>query len=205
MKLIHQKIIFLLLFSLMGNLSFANQNSTWQITHQAPSPDISLQNAIHIQDHQFEPTPEPHGETSRILIFVSFSMSDQNLKSWMREANQIKAPLIIRGLVNNSIRDTANRIKKIAPKVGGFSIDPVAFQKFNIQTVPAVVFVKSPNSLVNSETIMTPKDFDIVYGNIHLKEALEVFLDHVSDNSKFNTLLTEDIAILNGETHETIQ
>ena len=41
-----------------------------------------------------------------VLIFISFSMPEESLKQWIAQAQRIHAPLIIRGLINNSFTET---------------------------------------------------------------------------------------------------
>src|ERR1700721_885673 len=72
-----------------------------------------------------------------ILIFVSFSMPKESLKGWMDEAEKIHAPLVIRGLVNNSFKETVKKMTELAnDNHGGVQLDPTLFKAFNIKQVP---------------------------------------------------------------------
>src|SRR6516162_4759749 len=118
---------------------------------------------------------------SPILIFVSFSMSDASLKAWMRQAEIIQAPVIIRGLINNSFKDT---IKKMATLTrdnqGGVEIDPTLFRRFKIKYVPAVVVWKK----VNGSSLQSLVDtYDVIYGNVMLSYALQKIADQHDDVS----------------------
>ena len=102
-------------------------------------------------------------EKQSILIFVSFSMPKASLKAWIHDTQKIHAPIIIRGLVNNSFKDTQKAIFDLIKEdhsLGGMQIDPLSFKKFNIEKVPAVVLTRG-------------QDFDVIYGNATLDYALK--------------------------------
>lgn len=106
-----------------------------------------------------------------IIIFVSFSMPDESLKGWMREAQIINAPVVVRGFINNSFKDTINKISILTKdNHGGIQIDPTLFQRFQVDKVPAVVVVKEPNCMPSMSCAI---DYDIVYGDVTLLYALK--------------------------------
>ena len=90
-------------------------------------------------------------------IFVSLSMPKSLLEEYEKQAKQIGAKLVIRGFKNNSFKETIKATKEIAMQV-----DPVAFKKFNINSVPS--FVLSANEVQ-----------DKLVGNVSIKYALEQF------------------------------
>lgn len=90
-------------------------------------------------------------------IFVSLNMSKTLLEQYDQIAKQIGAKLILRGFKNNSFKETIEVTKEIA-----LQVDPVAFKKFNITSVPSFVL------LDNSK-------FDKLVGNVSIKYALEQF------------------------------
>lgn len=107
------------------------------------------------------PQISPH---KKVLIFVSFSMPEQSLRQWLNDAHQAGASVVIRGLKNNSFKETIMMMSKLLAddKTGGVDLNPVAFQDFKITQVPAVV-VTDENS----------HDYDVVYGNVSLDYALQ--------------------------------
>lgn len=112
-------------------------------------------------------------ETPGLFVLVSLSMPEQSLKQWSEQANQVGATLVLRGLVENSIKKTVEKAQQLfgEKEQGGFSVDPERFQMFKVDKVPAVV-------LLTNEAIACDKEpcepvFDIVYGDIPLIEALE--------------------------------
>lgn len=79
---------------------------------------------------------DQNNEDKSILIFVSLSMPKESLKNLYKDAELKKIPLIIRGLKNNSFKETAEAIKALEISV---QIDPNLFEKYEIKTVPTFV------------------------------------------------------------------
>lgn len=116
-------------------------------------------------------TPAGQMPASNILIFVSFSMPKASLRGWIKQAEQINAPVIIRGLVHNSFRYTTKAIMTLASdNRGGVQLDPTLFKRFHIEKVPAVVIVGS--TCLAQETC---KEFNVLYGDVTLDYALKQF------------------------------
>jgi len=113
------------------------------------------------------------------VIFVSFSMPDLALKQLIEEGKKYQIPIVMRGLYKNSFQETAAKIFNLVKEKnqGGIAIDPLWFKEFNIQTVPAFV-IKHGN------------DFDVVYGNIFLKRALEIIAENGVSAKEAKDILT---------------
>ena len=111
-------------------------------------------------------TPLPVG--CDIIIFISFSMPKQSIKDWLFEADKIGANVVMRGLINNSFKDTIGAIYDLIKynQVQGIAIDPTLFKKFHINKVPAVVVVDSFDN------------YDVVYGDVTLDYALRAIAHH---------------------------
>jgi conjugal transfer pilus assembly protein TrbC len=99
----------------------------------------------------------PENKKNGLYVFVSLSMPKSILEQYGQIAKQIGAKLIIRGFKNNSFKETVEYTKEVVCQV-----DPVAFKKFNITSVPS--FVLSTND-----------QFDKLVGNVSIKYALEQF------------------------------
>nr|ADQ53941.1 putative conjugative transfer protein [Vibrio harveyi] len=84
---------------------------------------------------------------------------------------------LIRGVLPEGFPATAKRIESLirspnqAPIQSGFSISPDWFKQFDITKVPAFVSVKSGRCL--PEQPCSNADYDILYGNISLYQALD--------------------------------
>lgn len=110
---------------------------------------------------------------SHVLIFASFSMPKESLQALSVQAKQIDAPIIMRGLVNNSFKETVNKITEFNLQEIGIQIDPLLFKKFNIQKIPAIVVTNNISCPPNQTCL---EQFDVLYGNIPLSYALKVIV-----------------------------
>jgi len=91
------------------------------------------------------------------FVFVSLSMQEANLIQLAKEAKQYGAILVLRGLKNNSFRQTATALKNIIEKAeNGLLIDPTLFRQHHVTHVPTFVL-----------------ETDVIAGNISLAYALE--------------------------------
>lgn len=96
------------------------------------------------------------------IYFVSFSIPEEGLKRMLHETRQFGIPATLRGLVNNDMKTTADAVMQLVKDgvTDGMQIDPTLYAQYNIRSVPALV--------VRCQT-----GFDVVRGNIRLKQALE--------------------------------
>jgi conjugal transfer pilus assembly protein TrbC len=119
-------------------------------------------------------------EQGQILLFVSSSMPAASLTQWFIQAQRVKAVVIIRGLVNNSLLATKAWLKPFIEPIqdqGGIEINPVAFEAFGIAQVPAVVVTTGKLQCISNEQCIAPP-FDVIYGNMSLYEALNAIAEH---------------------------
>jgi conjugal transfer pilus assembly protein TrbC len=102
--------------------------------------------------------------TPTVLVFASFSMPEATLKQLANDLKKINGALVIKGLINNSFKDTSLYLQKLGE---GVLLDPTLFDKFNITSVPTFIITKENVKVEN-----TPKH-DSLRGNVSLKFALE--------------------------------
>jgi conjugal transfer pilus assembly protein TrbC len=128
---------------------------------------------------------------SKIIFFISFSMPEESLKEWISESKKLNVPIVIRGLVDNSFKETIRRISSlIKNNRGGIQIDPKAFKRFKIDKVPAVVVAKS-NSCTPNQTCL--EEFDVVYGDVTPEYALGKISDQNDKVSAIATALLQRV------------
>jgi conjugal transfer pilus assembly protein TrbC len=95
----------------------------------------------------------PAGETSipekgpdqreTLLVFVSLSMPLESLKGLLKDAEKENAVLVIRGLHNNSFKETATFLQEQGlTSSGGMEINPDLFATYGITKVPVFVRMK---------------------------------------------------------------
>lgn len=104
------------------------------------------------------------GRLPTVLVFASFSMPEPALKQLAGDLKKINGALVIRGLINNSFKETATHLQKLGE---GVLLDPTLFEKFNITAVPTFIIVEG-----DFKGEQTPKH-DRLTGNVNLRFVLE--------------------------------
>lgn len=101
-------------------------------------------------------------QDSPFVYFVSFSIPEAALKQMLPEANRLNIPSVINGLIDNDFRKTASTVFELTKDSGdgGVQVDPNVFAQYGITQVPALV-------------LRCEQGFDVLYGNVHLRSAIE--------------------------------
>ena len=96
------------------------------------------------------------------LYFVSFSIPEEGLKRMLHETRQYGIPATLRGLVNNDMKTTTDAVLQLVKDgvTDGVQIDPTLYTQYGIRSVPSLV-------------VRCPAGYDVVRGNIHVKQARE--------------------------------
>ena len=102
------------------------------------------QNAIpQNQEDKQEQGQNQEKSKEKIYVFVSFSMPKESLRQLLIEAKQYHAILLLRGLKNNSFKETAAFIQSLGEDLQeGLEINPELFATYQIKKVPVFVLVK---------------------------------------------------------------
>lgn len=134
------------------------------------------------------------------VLFVSFSMPDSLLFQLADEAARFDIPVVLNGLVDGDFKKTVEKFAALHKKAKkqhrnfkGVSIDPVWFEQFKIQTVPALVVSPRPAGC-ETQTICPNRPFDVVYGNASLKNSLELIAEKGIASKTAQTILEQDHA-----------
>jgi len=98
-----------------------------------------------------------------VLAFASFSMPQSALKQLSGDIKKVGGALVIRGLINNSFKETAITLQKLGE---GILLDPTLFEKYNITSVPT--FIIFEGDLKDDHSI-----YDRLTGNVSLRFVLE--------------------------------
>jgi type-F conjugative transfer system pilin assembly protein TrbC len=150
----------------------------------AQDSDSWLKEALRLKqegwDRRVTPAlPDMTRPVAPLMAFVSFSMPEDSLKAILEQVDRVGGTVLLRGLVNNSFKDTATVVARLVGKNGtGFGIDPKLFSKYNITAVPAFVI---PNG----------EDFDKISGNLSLSAALEALTNEGSNPEAAHNLLVK--------------
>lgn len=136
-------------------------------------------------------------KVSQVVVFLSFSIPMESLEAWMEQCRKSGATPVIRGLINNSWKETFQAIHHLSQKTGiGIQIDPVLFKTFDIRQVPAVVFIEAMDTCPANMNCKPPL-YDRIYGDVTLDYALEKI--HSNSDVPERKILQEMIARIRGE------
>ncbi|WP_162299040.1 type-F conjugative transfer system pilin assembly protein TrbC [Vibrio cyclitrophicus] len=132
-----------------------------------------------VRERSGEKAPLPN-----VMVFTSLGLPKLTLKQQLAQSQQYQVPLIVRGLLPEGFEATSKRIMSLlgltmdgtnsAHKINsGFAVSPEWFKKFQVESVPAVLVIKAGRC--QPQGLCAKTDFDIVYGNIAIPDALEMF------------------------------
>ncbi len=117
---------------------------------------------------------EPN-ETNPILIFVSLAMPQPSLIQWFIQAKKINGPIFIRGLIDNSFKETQINVTSLAEDSNnGVILDPRIFEQYDITEVPAVVIHNTSISCLPNQSCSQMPPFNVVLGDMGLDTALSL-------------------------------
>jgi conjugal transfer pilus assembly protein TrbC len=115
-----------------------------------------------------------------LIAFVSVSMPKPSLDRLLSDAERYGATVIIRGMVGGSIPTTAELVQKLlAGRQIAWNIDPEAFKRYRISSVPAYVLVKggseASTACEDGMQCFAEADYLKLSGDVPLRFALEQF------------------------------
>ncbi|MED7793166.1 type-F conjugative transfer system pilin assembly protein TrbC [Klebsiella aerogenes] len=110
----------------------------------APTPQTSPQYRSftdQLKAQQQARLTQKQKEQPRIMMFVSFSLPEAELKQRVADAAHYGIPVIIRGMVNGNMRQTATAVGRLVQetKTGGVEIEPTLFRQFSVTVVPQLI------------------------------------------------------------------
>lgn len=113
-------------------------------------------------------------DQSDLLAFVSFSMPAESLERLARESARVGAVLVFRGLKDNSLKATSAAFLPYSKLGARAQIDPTAFRRYGIKTVPRYVLIAdtSGGSCQSAETGCSTQALSLG-GDVSLEYALE--------------------------------
>jgi len=111
---------------------------------------------------------------NQLLIFISASLPRQSLINYANSARKSGAVLVLRGLINNSMKQTAKFIHNLSKQGTYAIIDPISYRNFNITQVPTIVLISDDHQCQYGKCTFTPRH-DRITGNITLNYTLREF------------------------------
>ena len=110
---------------------------------------------------------------NNLYVFISFSMGDNMLSNYLKEAQIIKQKyginviFVLNGFYKNSFKETQlkvdNLLKDLIEKQVAIIIDPIRFRNYAIKKVPT--FLKN----------IRQNEYDRVIGAVSIRYVLEIF------------------------------
>lgn len=117
-----------------------------------------------------------------LLIFASFSMPPESLKRLVRQAGQVGASVVLRGLKGNSLKETAAAIQFLGEGTGHVIVHPKAFTQYKIDAVPAVVLARPESGQqLDDQGCALPGTYASIAGDVSLPYALKVLHQRAPD------------------------
>ena len=115
-------------------------------------------------------------EKINFYMFASLGLSDVLLRQMLDYAKIYNGVIVLRGIKNNSFRQTADHIQRLSREgeEAAIIIDPTLFKQFQISQVPSYVLAKEQKCPVGSSC---KPSYDKITGNITPKYALEKFVE----------------------------
>lgn len=112
-----------------------------------------------VRKQQSSQTEKP---ASGAVYFVSFSIPEEGLKRMLSETRRYGIPATLRGMLNNDLKATADAVLSLVKDgaTDGVQIDPTLFSEYHVRSVPALV-------------VFCDRGYDIIRGNLRVKQALE--------------------------------
>lgn len=124
----------------------------------------------------FEPDKGSASDQPALFVFVTLSMPERTLRLLIDQASRTRAIIVLRGLENASIRQTAAHVQRlIGQQQVEWLIDPQAFDRFGVNQAPTFVLVKAraPSNDCASGSCIAPNAFASIAGDVSIDYALE--------------------------------
>jgi conjugal transfer pilus assembly protein TrbC len=117
-----------------------------------------------------------------LLVFVSFSMPDESLRRLVGQVARVRGRVLLRGLVGDSLQQTVVHAQRvIGQQKAGLSIDPEAFQAFDVQAVPTFVLTRGNHprgcreAACAADSVSVTGDVTLAYALDHIAQASPAF------------------------------
>lgn len=135
-------------------------------------------------EQQTQGVPAPGG----LSVFVSLSMPRGSLELLVAEAERTGATLVLRGMVDRSISKTMLAVQKlIGSRQVAWAIDPDAFARFQVETVPVFVLTRQGARFegCGDEACFPQDDYARLAGDVSITyalDAIERLMPHFRDD-----------------------
>lgn len=110
-----------------------------------------------------------------LRVFVTLDMPQGSLRRLVDQAERAGAVLVLRGLRNQSMRQTVAAVSDLlGQRKAGWVIDPEAFERHGVEAAPTFLLTTGEDAPpCNATTCTVPRPFVSVSGDVSLDYALE--------------------------------
>jgi type-F conjugative transfer system pilin assembly protein TrbC len=134
---------------------------------------VDIGQLLNAYQPQFNAAAEKPRKLNQLIIFISTSMPKESLIALGEQAKKADGLLVLRGLVNNSFKETASLLQGISPQGLDAIIDPRLFEAFAVESVPTFVVTPIDSHPCGDRACKFTPLHDKIAGNISLEYALE--------------------------------
>lgn len=124
---------------------------------------------------QNKPTQGQQVPRGDLILFVSMSMPPAMIRAYTEQARRFGATIVMRGLVDNKMSSTRQRLADLNPGEAGWQINPEAFTKFKVNKVPTIVLATAESASVMEDGCAPPGTYASISGDIQIAAALDRF------------------------------
>lgn len=110
--------------------------------------------------------------TTDLILFLSFSMPDDELAEYSRQAKEAGAVIVLRGMWQGSVTKTQQKAYQVNKPIAQWDINPGVFRKFKVDRVPAIILADAKQSQVLEDGCAQPGSYLRVDGTIAVRQAL---------------------------------
>ena len=123
---------------------------------------------------RYETQAVARGSADDLLVFASFSMPIASLKALVASVSRVGGSVVLRGFKNNSYRETVNAIAALGEASASVAVNPNAFEKYRITSVPVVLLAKmTAAEPLDADGCALPDNYAAIAGDVSLAYALQ--------------------------------
>lgn len=165
----------IVVLALLGcNVDAVNAQTT------AKSVNTDLDSMLNAYQGIKNATPGRVGPGGDLLVFVSFSMPEQELNSLARQAKEYGGTLILRGFKDNRLSETKAAALKLNASGASWKIHPQLFKTFSVNQVPAIVVASDASNQLLANGCAPDAAFTSIYG----AQSIELSLRKIIEQSR---------------------
>jgi len=119
--------------------------------------------------------PAPPKTGSDLMVFVSLTMPEHVIKTLVRQAKDVGAVMVLRGLKGGSWQETWKRLTALNQGIGAeWIIHPEGFKQFKVAKVPTIVLADGRTASVMEDGCAEAGSYAALAGDVSIEQALGI-------------------------------